>query len=97
MMNVIEAQLVHTIDPEGIDYIRLVRHIRYTIERVLLDEKIKAPIKIASLLKTEYPICYNLSWKLIKMIQQTLQKPLDDAEAVYLTMHLQRLNTKIKS
>ena len=96
MIDMIEDQLELTIDREGIDYIRLVRHIRYTIERVLRDEKIEAPIKIASLLKKEYPICYNLSWKLIKMMQQTLQKPLDDAEAVYLTMHLQRLTNKFE-
>lgn len=94
LIEVIEDRLQLTIDREGIDYIRLVRHIRYTIERVLRDEKIEEPVKIATLLKKEYPTCYNLSWKLIKMMQQTLHKPLDDAEAVYLTMHLQRLTNK---
>src|SRR5699024_2642328 len=82
------------IDRDSIHYIRLIRHIRYTIERVLRDEKVEEPAKIASLLKSEYPVCYNLSWKVIKIMQQTLKKPVYDAEAVYLTMHLQRLTNK---
>lgn len=94
LINQIETQLELTIDRNSIDYIRLVRHIRYTIERVIQDEVVEEPEKIASLLKKEYPVCYNLSWKLIKIMQQTLKKPVYDAEAVYLTMHLQRLQDK---
>ncbi|KHF29976.1 PtsGHI operon antiterminator [Anoxybacillus sp. BCO1] len=45
-------------------------------------------------MKETYPLCYNLSWKLIKIMQQTLQLPVDEAEAVYLTLHLQRLTGK---
>ncbi|MBD1222508.1 glucose PTS transporter transcription antiterminator GlcT [Virgibacillus halodenitrificans] len=94
LIETIESQLKINIDREGIDYIRLVRHLRYTMERVLKEEKITEPEKIASLLKKEYPTCYNLAWKLIKIMQQTLKKPVFDAEAVYLTMHLQRLTNK---
>lgn len=90
----IESQLDITIQRDSIHYIRLVRHIRYTIERVLKEEKVDEPEKIVALLKKEYPACYNLSWKLIKIMQQTLKKPVYNAEAVYLTMHLQRLTTK---
>ena len=92
----IEQQLDVKINKESVDYMRLVRHIRYTIERVLREERVEEPEKIAKLLKEEYPLCYNLSWKLIKMMQQTLRKPVYDAEAVYLTMHLQRIQTKVK-
>lgn len=38
----IEEQLKIDIDREGIDYLRLVRHIRYTIERVINGEKWKS-------------------------------------------------------
>lgn len=93
----IEEQLKIDIDREGIDYLRLVRHIRYTIERVINGEKMEEPMKLANLLKKEYPMCYNLAWKLIKMMQQTLKKPVYDAEAVYLTMRLQRLAIKYDS
>jgi transcriptional antiterminator len=96
LTSMIEQQLDVTINKESVDYMRLVRHIRYTIERVLREERVEEPEKIAKLLKEEYPLCYNLSWKLIKMMQQTLRKPVYDAEAVYLTMHLQRIQTKVK-
>ncbi|KAB2330098.1 glucose PTS transporter transcription antiterminator GlcT [Bacillus mesophilum] len=96
IVNMIEDQLDIKIDKDSIDYMRLVRHIRFTIERVNTGEKVEEPIKISSLLKEEYPVCYNLSWKLIKIMQQQLKKPVFSAEAVYLTMHLQRLQNKIK-
>ncbi|OMP67997.1 glucose PTS transporter transcription antiterminator GlcT [Domibacillus epiphyticus] len=96
LIQMIETQLDVELDKESIDYMRLVRHIRYTIERVVRGEKVEEPDKIASLLKAEYPVCYNLSWKLIKVMQQTLKNPVYDAEAVYLTMHLQRIQTKMK-
>jgi transcriptional antiterminator len=96
LIQMIETQLDVELDKESIDYMRLVRHIRYTIERVVRGEKVDEPEKIANLLKTEYPVCYNLSWKLIKVMQHTLKNPVYDAEAVYLTMHLQRIQKKMK-
>jgi transcriptional antiterminator len=96
LVDIIEEQLEIKIDNESVDYMRLIRHLRFTIERVTKEEKVEEPEKISSLLKEEYPICYNLSWKLIKVMQQTLKKKVFDAEAVYLTMHLQRLQKKIK-
>ncbi|WP_370225362.1 glucose PTS transporter transcription antiterminator GlcT [Cytobacillus sp.] len=95
LVNMIEEQLDIKIDKDSIDYMRLVRHIRFTIERVNKGEVVEEPEKITSLLKEEYPVCYNLSWKLIKVMQQSLKKPVFNAEAVYLTMHLQRLQKKI--
>lgn len=97
MVETIEDRLNITIDKDGVDYIRLIRHIRYTIERVINDERLEEPGKIAELLKTEYPECYNLSWKLIKIMQQTLKKSVYDAESVYLTLHLERLYSKYKN
>jgi transcriptional antiterminator len=96
LVEMVEEQFELEIDKESIDYMRLVRHIRFAIERVIKGEKVKEPEKIASLLKEEYPVCYNLSWKLIKVMQQTLKMKVFDAEAVYLTMHLQRLQNKFK-
>lgn len=96
LTSTIEDTLQADINKESVHYMRLVRHLRYTIERVLRQERVQEPEKIALLLKEEYPLCYNLSWKLIKIMQQTLKKPVDDAEAVYLTMHLQRIQNKVK-
>ena len=96
LVKMVEEQFEIDIDKESIDYMRLVRHLRFTIERVVIGEKVEEPEKINSLLKLEYPVCYNLSWKLIKVMQQTLKMKVFDAEAVYLTMHLQRIQKKFK-
>ncbi|MDZ5474404.1 PRD domain-containing protein [Bacillus sp. 31A1R] len=96
LINTIEEQLDIKIDKESVDYMRLVRHLRFAIERVKCGEKVNEPEKITSMLKEEYPLCYTLSWKLIKIMQQALKKQVFDAEAVYLTMHLQRLQKKVK-
>jgi transcriptional antiterminator/beta-glucoside operon transcriptional antiterminator len=94
LVSVVEEQLDIRIDRESIHYLRFVRHLRYAIERVKKGEKIEEPKKLLNILKETYPLCYNLSWKLIKIMQQTLQLPVDEAEAVYLTLHLQRLTGK---
>ena len=96
LVQLIEDELDVTIDKDSIDYMRLVRHLRFTIERVYSGDRVEEPEKITFLLKEEYPVCYNLSWKLIKVMQKSLQRPVYDAEAVYLTMHLQRLQKKVK-
>ncbi|HWO96223.1 MAG TPA: transcription antiterminator [Bacillus sp. (in: firmicutes)] len=100
------SQLVHTIiemiehtfkieiDRDSIHYMRLIRHLHFAIERVKAGEKVEEPKKLALVLKEEYPLCYNLSWKIVKVMQQVLQLPVYEAEAVYLTMHLQRLVNK---
>ncbi|SFD00511.1 transcriptional antiterminator, BglG family [Bacillus sp. OV322] len=96
LISIVEEQFGFLINKESVDYMRLVRHLRFTIDRVLAGEIVEEPEKITLLLKEEYPLCYNLSWKLIKIMQKQLKKPVFDAEAVYLTMHLQRLQKKIK-
>ncbi|MFB4214226.1 glucose PTS transporter transcription antiterminator GlcT [Shouchella sp. JSM 1781072] len=96
LLAIIEEQLEIALDKESIDYMRLVRHLRFTIERVENNEEVEEAKAIDSLLKQEYPLCYNLSWKLIKIMQRSLGKPVFDAEAVYLTMHLQRVQNKYK-
>ena len=96
LVKMIEEQLDVVIDKNSIDYMRLIRHLRFTIERVVRGERIAEPKKITRLLKTEYPVCYNLAWKMIKVMQQTLQKEIYEAEAVYLTLHFQRIQAKVE-
>ncbi|MCA1320993.1 transcription antiterminator [Bacillus tianshenii] len=93
MVIVIEDSLKIKIDRTDINYLRLVRHFHASIERVQTDQFRPDQQEIlAKVLREEYPVCYNLAWKLIKIMQQKLQKSVPDAEAVYLTLHLQRLS-----
>jgi transcriptional antiterminator len=95
IISMIENGFSITLDKESLNYMRLIRHLHFAIERANKGEEVEEPKKLAELLKKEYPLCYNLSWKVVKVMQQALSRPVDEAEAVYLTMHLQRLMTKI--
>ncbi|WP_226666092.1 glucose PTS transporter transcription antiterminator GlcT [Metabacillus litoralis] len=94
LTEVIEESLKIKVDRESVNYLRLIRHIRHTIERINTGESVAEPEKLSLLLKSEYPLCYNTSWKMIKVMQQVLRKPVYEAEAVFLTMHLYRLTNK---
>lgn len=93
MVHVIETYLKISIDRSDVNYLRLIRHFHASIERVKTGQnKPENQEILAKVLQTEYPVCYNLAWKLIKIMQQKLHKSVPDAEAVYLTLHLQRLS-----
>lgn len=96
LVGMIENELSIEINKDSIDYMRLIRHLRYTIERVTKGERAAEPHKITDLLRNEYPNYYNLAWKLIKVMQQTLQTEIYEAEVVYLTLHLQRIQAKLE-
>ena len=96
LVGMIENELSIEINKDSIDYMRLIRHLRYTIERVTKGERAAEPHKITALLRNEYPNYYNLAWKLIKVMQQALQTEIYEAEVVYLTLHLQRIQAKLE-
>lgn len=91
LVSLIETNLQLVLDKESIHYLRLIRHLQYAIERVKNGEKVEESQNFANLLKAEFPECYNLAWKLVKVMQKQLQLPVYEAETIYLTMHLQRL------
>ncbi|MUK88633.1 PRD domain-containing protein [Ornithinibacillus sp. L9] len=91
LVKMIEDGLEIQLERDSINYYRLVQHIRHAIERVNSGNYTKDQEILANVLKKEYPLCYNLAWKIVKVMQKTLQKPVDESEVVYLTIHLQRL------
>ncbi|MFC0471161.1 glucose PTS transporter transcription antiterminator GlcT [Halalkalibacter kiskunsagensis] len=92
LVQVIEKSLQLQIDRKDVNYLRLVRHLHHVIERINKGQYFDNQETLKNVLQAEYPICYNLSWKLMKIMQQTLKKTIPEAEAVYLTLHLQRLS-----
>ncbi|MCR6112106.1 transcription antiterminator [Bacillus sp. A301a_S52] len=90
---IIEDYLKIKISRRDMNYLRLVRHLHHAIERIQTETYVENQDSLKKVLQVEYPVCYNLSWKLIKIMQQRLQVSIPDAEAVYLTLHLQRLDS----
>ncbi|WP_216828858.1 glucose PTS transporter transcription antiterminator GlcT [Alkalihalobacterium elongatum] len=94
LIDLIETGLKIQIEKNSLQYSRLVTHLRHVLDRVIHQETVELNEQFVKLLKQEYPVCYNLAWKLIKIIQAHYQLQVADAEAVYLAMHLQRLTQK---
>ncbi|WP_085524154.1 glucose PTS transporter transcription antiterminator GlcT [Tuberibacillus sp. Marseille-P3662] len=94
LLQIVEDELGIAIDTNSTHYLRFIRHLRYTLERVKKGEQLHESDLMKNLLKAQYPLCYNLAWKMIKIMQQELHQTIDEAEAVYLTLHLQRFTTK---
>ncbi|GGI42038.1 glucose PTS transporter transcription antiterminator GlcT [Mammaliicoccus stepanovicii] len=92
---IIEEDLEVTIDKNSINYSRFVRHLHFAIQRVLADERIPDATNIETLLKAQYPLCYNISIKIVKMMQSQLKKPIYQSELAYLTMHIQHFNNNL--
>ncbi len=94
LVEIIEKNLTIQLKKDDVDYHRLIQHLHRAIDRAHQGQAIGEENKLEELLKNEYPVCYNLAWKLIKVMQNQLNKPVDEAEVLYLTIHLQRLINK---
>ncbi len=91
LTELIEDGLNIDLTKDNVNYHRLIQHLHRAIDRIHQSESLGDENKLEALLKAEYPVCYNLAWKLIKVMQNQLKKPVDEAEVLYLTIHLQRL------
>ena len=94
LVEMIEQQLDFKITRDSLDYARLLTHLRFAIERIRRGDKVHEIGKLEEMLKEEYPELYNLSWKLTKVMEKRLHKPVYNAEISYLTMHLNRVVPK---
>lgn len=91
LVEIIEDNLSLQLEKNDVDYHRLIQHLHRAIDRAHQGQTLGEENKLEEVLKKEYPVCYNLAWKLIKVMQNQLNKPVDEAEVLYLTIHLQRL------
>ncbi|NGZ73739.1 glucose PTS transporter transcription antiterminator GlcT [Saccharibacillus alkalitolerans] len=91
LVELIEQNLDGGLNRTSLDYSRLLTHLRFAIERICRGEEVRATDRLAELLAREYPEMYSLAWKLTKVMEKRLGLPVYQAEASYLTVHLQRL------
>jgi transcriptional antiterminator len=96
LVELIEKELAIRIDKTSTDYARLVTHLRFAIDRAEKGQGLGENHPLSSLLQKEYPVCYNLSYKLVKIMQNELKLQMPEAEVSYLTLHIQRLESHFK-
>lgn len=95
MVDLIEENLDATLEKHEVNYNRLIQHLHRAIDRVDQGNLLGEENSLKKVLKMTYPTCYNLAWKLVKVMQKQLNRTVDESEVLYLTIHLQRLTNKI--
>lgn len=96
-VKIIEHDLQIKIPVQSIQYQRFVRHIHFLLQRVRNGERAHVELNFETLLKSQYPLCYNIAVKIVKMIQTQSSVEVYQAEIAYLTMHIQQLSTTSQS
>lgn len=91
IVEMIEENLEMDIKKDMMTYSQLVRHLNFTLERVSRGKRLEHVPRLSSMLEEEYPDIYSLAMKLMLVMKKQLNKPVYEAEAIYLTIHLQRL------
>lgn len=89
MVAMIETSFATTIARESIDYVRLITHLRFAIERIRQNKSIRNPL--LDRIKITLPDSYQLAEELARFIEERLELTVPEDEIGYIAMHLFRL------
>lgn len=95
-IRIIEHDMGIEIPEASIPYQRFVRHIHFLLQRLKKGEGTTIELNFENLLKAQYPLCYNIAVKIVKMIQSQIDVRVYEAEVAYLTMHIHQLSLASK-
>lgn len=90
----VEKKLQIDIDRQSIDYARFLTHIRFAVERIMLDHNIKNDL--ISVIKNKYSTSYNIATEVSNILENGLDKVVSEDEIAYLAMHIQRFKVSIE-
>ena len=93
VINFLENRTGKEIDKESIDYVRLITHVRFALDRV---EK-KIPIKniLLSDIKEKFKQSYGLAMEIAKEIKNSYKITLPEDEIGYLAIHIEKIANNI--
>lgn len=89
----VEDRLKIEIDKQSLEYARFLTHIRFAIERILIDSHIKNDL--ISVIKKQYKISYKIAEESSKILEQGLNKKVTIDEVAYLAMHIERFRVSL--
>ncbi|MCR8846521.1 PRD domain-containing protein [Paenibacillus sp. SC116] len=92
LVALIERRRGGPIPKESVDYLRLITHLRFAIERIRQGEHSPNPFR--DKLKDMVPHEYSVAREAADLMENKLNKPVTDDETAYIAMHLYRLFNK---
>ncbi|MGL4742141.1 MAG: PRD domain-containing protein [Sarcina sp.] len=84
----IEDALNIEVDRKSLDYARFLTHLRFAMERI--SKNIKVENDFLDLIKIKYRKSYKVSKEVAKIIEESLNRKVNDDEVAYIAMHIQR-------
>ncbi|MBU3106050.1 PRD domain-containing protein [Clostridium gasigenes] len=90
----VEKRLDIEIDRESLDYARFLIHIRFAVERILLDNHIKNDLM--GVIKKRYKVSYKIAEEASIILEKGLDKKVTKDEIAYLAMHIERFKSSIE-
>ncbi|OOC62202.1 BglG family transcription antiterminator [Paenibacillus ihbetae] len=79
-------------DRGSMDYVRLLMHLRFSVDRIL-NQDVNVDNPFAEQIRTKFADEYELAKELAAMMERELGKKVPEAEVCFLAMHLYRLFT----
>lgn len=89
LVSIIELRTGNTIERSTVDYVRLITHLRFAIERIRQQKSIHNPL--LDRVKTTMPEAYQLASELAEYISSRLDVTVREDEMGYMAMHMYRL------
>lgn len=88
LVETIEREVGISIDRSGMDYARLITHLRFALDRMDKDKPIDNPL--INTIKRRYKRSYRVANKLKDIIEGYLDKDVPEGEVGYLAIHIER-------
>lgn len=92
LVGLIEEYQGKEIAKNSVDYLRLITHLRFAIDRIRDGERTRNPF--TDKLKEMAPNEFHVARKCAELMSETLHKTISDDEVAYIAMHLYRLFNK---
>lgn len=93
IVGLVEERLDIEIDRESLDYARFISHIRFAVERIIIDNPIKNDL--IKIIKKEYKISYKIAEEASEILENGLNKKVTKDEIAYLAMHIERFRVSV--
>lgn len=78
---------------DNFDVSRFVTHVRYFVRRQMKGEVLKMDVELARVIADKCPEDYRCAMKIVRFLDQTYGWDVSEGETLYLTLHLNRINS----
>lgn len=89
LVTIVEQRSGKTIERSTVDYVRLITHLRFAVDRIRQQKSIQNPL--LDRVKTMIPEAYELASELAEYISSRLEVTVPEDEIGYMAMHVYRL------